>query len=108
MITISSFLSVIAFISCLATPIIGYLVLRKINGTALKMPLTTILIALSFICAAQLIRLLLPFFDPDTISSLRVFHNTVHLVGDVFAIRAVIEIRDYSMVFGFKKGKKSK
>lgn len=93
--------SVLIVILCIIAPIYAFNKISKMRNGLLKKMLFTVSTALLFIAIAQALRLTFPLIQEPALSSIRVAYYIIHLIGDVFAIKAVIEFRNYSKLFTF-------
>ncbi len=82
---------------CVITPIYAFVKVNHFRPGQLRKMLFTVSYALTFLAIYQSLRV---FYVNDAVYLF--FYYAAHIVGDVFAIKAVFEFRNYSKMLSFK------
>jgi len=94
---------ILLLIMFFVAPIYAFIEVSKIRPGMLRHMLLTVSTVLIFLGIGESLALIIPFFtDSLTISVMQSFSTAFQLIGDIFAIKAMLEFRHYSKLLSFK------
>jgi len=82
---------------CIVAPIYAFVKVNRFRPGQLRKMLFTVAYALTFLAVFHSLRV---FYVEDVVYLF--FYYATHVMGDIFAIKAVFEFRNYSKMFSFK------